>query len=150
MGYRTTKRDNYTVILLTDAIDMSYSKTARQQILDALSQHENVLVDLSGVTYIDSSGVASLVEGFQTAKAEKLDFSLIGVSEAAMMVFKLARLDKIFPIFDTFEQKNKLKCQKILKIIFSIYTSTKLDVKLCYLLKSLVISLQLCLSPFTG
>lgn len=107
MGYRTTKRDNYTVILLTDAIDMSYSKTARQQILDALSQHENVLVDLSGVTYIDSSGVASLVEGFQTAKAEKLDFSLIGVSEAAMMVFKLARLDKIFPIFDTFEQAAK-------------------------------------------
>jgi anti-sigma B factor antagonist len=93
--------------MLADAVDMSCSPTARQIILDALSKKENLMVDLSKVTYIDSSGVASLVEGFQRAKADQLKFSLIGVSEAAMMVFKLARLDKIFPIFDTFEQAAK-------------------------------------------
>ena len=50
------------------------------------------------MTYIDSSGVASLVEGFQTAKKKGLKFGLIGVSEAAMSVLELARLDKVFPI----------------------------------------------------
>ncbi len=107
MSYQTIHKDNYTIIMLADAVDMSCSPTARQIILDALTKKENLMVDLSKVTYIDSSGVASLVEGYQTAKAQKLQFSLIGVSEAAMMVFKLARLDKIFPIYDTFEQASK-------------------------------------------
>lgn len=107
MTYETLKKDGYSIIILTGDVDMASSKDARKQILDSLAQKNNVMVDLSNVTYIDSSGVASLVEGFQTAKAKNLDFFLIGVSEAAMMVFKLARLDKVFPIFDGFEQAAK-------------------------------------------
>jgi len=107
MTYETSKKHNYSIIFLTGDVDMSSSTGARQQILDLLIKKENVFVDLSKVSYIDSSGVASLVEGFQTAKADKLEFSLIGVSEAAMMVFKLARLDKVFPIFSNVEQALK-------------------------------------------
>ncbi len=107
MTYETIKKDEHSIILLTGDVDMSTSSDARKQILDAIARNENVMVDLSKVTYIDSSGVASLVEGFQTAKAGNHHFSLIGVSEAAMMVFKLARLDKVFPIFDTAEQASK-------------------------------------------
>jgi len=107
MSYEIIQKDNYIIIMLSGDIDMSCSPEARQIILDALNKKENTMVDLSQVTYIDSSGVASLVEGFQTAKANKLKFSLIGVSDSAMMVFKLARLDKVFPIFDTFEQAAK-------------------------------------------
>jgi len=106
MIYETKQKDNYSIIMLTGDVDMSSSSDARKQILDSLTK-KNVMVDLSKVTYIDSSGVASLVEGYQTAKATDREFSLIGVSEAAMMVFQLARLDKVFPIFDTFEQASK-------------------------------------------
>ncbi|MFO1435111.1 MAG: STAS domain-containing protein [Gammaproteobacteria bacterium] len=59
------------------------------------------------VTYIDSSGVASLVEGYQTAKKRKLRFGLVGVSEAALSVLKLARLDKVFPIHATVKDRLK-------------------------------------------
>lgn len=107
MAYEISKKHNYSVIFLTGDVDMSSSSGARQQILELLTKNANVMVDLSKVSYIDSSGVASLVEGFQTAKAQNLEFSLIGVSEAAMMVFKLARLDKVFPIFDNAEQALK-------------------------------------------
>ena len=61
-------------------------------------------VVLSEVTYIDSSGVASLVEGYQHAKSHNQRFGLIGVSEAAMNVLELARLDKVFPIFESLEE----------------------------------------------
>ena len=67
------------------------------------------MVDLSQVTYIDSSGVASLVEGYQTAKKSDLKFALVGVSEPAMSVLELARLDKVFPIhadIEAFTQAN--------------------------------------------
>jgi anti-sigma B factor antagonist len=107
MPYETLKKDDYSILMLTGDIDMSSSTEARKQILDCLAKKENVMVDLSKVSYIDSSGVASLVEGFQTAKSVDLNFYLIGVSEAAMMVIKLARLDKVFPIYDTFELASK-------------------------------------------
>ena len=42
------------------------------------------MVDLSKVDYIDSSGVASLVEGYQLSRTQELDFGLVGVSDAAM------------------------------------------------------------------
>ncbi|MGH8597434.1 MAG: STAS domain-containing protein, partial [Gammaproteobacteria bacterium] len=76
----------------------SCSPEARKSILDSLAAAQPTLVDLSAVTYIDSSGVASLVEGYQTAKKKNLEFGLLGVSEAALSVLELARLDRVFPI----------------------------------------------------
>ncbi|MBF8269892.1 MAG: anti-sigma factor antagonist [Gammaproteobacteria bacterium] len=98
MKYNTRQDNNYTIVELDGEVDLSCSPEARKQILDCLSKAQNLLVDLSRVTYIDSSGVASLVEGYQTAKKKALKFGLVSVSTAAMNVLQLARLDKVFPI----------------------------------------------------
>ena len=58
-------------------------------------------VDLAGVTYIDSSGVASLVEAFQAARKRRTGFALVSVGSAALRVLQLARLDKVFTIHET-------------------------------------------------
>ena len=89
---------NFTVVALSGDVDLHYSPVARKKILEQLKNNCNVLVDLSGVSYIDSSGIASLVEGFQLARNKKLQFGLVGVSEAANQVLQLARLDKVFQI----------------------------------------------------
>ncbi len=98
MTYQVQQESGYAIVCLTGDVDLSCSPDARKTILASLSQGQHTLVDLSGVSYIDSSGVASLVEGFQTARKKTLRFGLIGVSEAAMSVLELARLDKVFPI----------------------------------------------------
>jgi anti-sigma B factor antagonist len=98
MQYNTREEAGYRVLELSGEVDLHYSPQARKQILELLGQGHNLLVDLSSVEYIDSSGVASLVEGFQLSKNENLKFGLIGVSDAAMQVLQLARLDKVFPI----------------------------------------------------
>lgn len=105
MSYVVRDQDGYAVVLLTGDVDLSCSPSARSMILSCLGNRKNVLVDLSGVTYIDSSGVASLVEGYQTAKKSKLKFGLVGVSDAALGVLRLARLDKVFPIHATVEER---------------------------------------------
>ncbi len=92
---------DYSVTHLSGEIDIYSSPQAREAILDCLSADRPVVVELSGVTYIDSSGVASLVEGYQTARTKGLKFCLVGVSEAAMRVLELARLDGVFPIYTT-------------------------------------------------
>jgi anti-sigma B factor antagonist len=98
MSYNVREAGRYAVVELTGDVDLSCSPAARAAILGCLKSHRNVLVDLSAVTSIDSSGVASLVEGYQIARKAALQFGLVGVSEAALAVLQLARLDKVFPI----------------------------------------------------
>lgn len=101
MVYGTRDDQGYKILELAGEVDLNESPQARKQILELLKEGYDLLVDLSAVEYIDSSGVASLVEGYQIAKTDNLKFGLIGVSDAAMQVLQLARLDKVFPIFDS-------------------------------------------------
>ena len=101
MEYKTTNEGNCIIITLTGEIDLQTSPKAREQILKTLKNNQHVLVEMAEVEYIDSSGIASLVEGFQDAKSRKLNFGLVNISAATQQVLTLARLDKIFPIFDS-------------------------------------------------
>ncbi len=105
MKYETREEGGYTIIELNGEVDLSCSPEARKQILKCLSDKNNLLIDLSQVSYIDSSGVASLVEGYQTAKKKNLRFGLVSVSASAMSVLQLARLDKVFPINDSVDAR---------------------------------------------
>ena len=103
MKYPVKRQGQYTVLSLNGEVDLNCSPDARKQILKYLNNKENLLVDMSEVEYIDSSGVASLVEGFQLSRSLKLDFALVGVSRPAMQVLQLAKLDKIFPVYDSID-----------------------------------------------
>ena len=72
--------NGFHVIALTGEVDLSWSSDIRRHVLSALADGEPVLVELSDVTYIDSSGIAALVEGYQTAKRKDLQFGLVSVS----------------------------------------------------------------------
>jgi anti-sigma B factor antagonist len=87
---------DYRVIRLGGEVDMSWSQDVRRAVLDALAASSKVAVNLAGVSYIDSSGIAALVEGFQQARGKGQSFVLVECSSAAMAVLKLARLDKVF------------------------------------------------------
>ena len=102
--YPVHEHGRFTVISLTGEVDLNFSPQAREQILKQLNKNKHVLVDLSAVEYIDSSGVASLVEGFQLARSQQQEFALVGVSKAAMQVLQLARLDKVFPMYDSLDE----------------------------------------------
>lgn len=91
--------DGTHVIALRGEIDLQTSPQVRAAILESLGRGVPVVVDMSDTAYIDSSGVASLVEGYQSARGKGLAFALAAVSEAPMRVLKLARLDKIFVIY---------------------------------------------------
>ncbi|MBI5040096.1 MAG: STAS domain-containing protein [Gammaproteobacteria bacterium] len=104
MSGTVRQEGSYAIVCLGGEIDLHSSPEARKLILGCLQEGKPTLVDLSGVAYIDSSGVASLVEGFQLARQRQLDFGLVGVSPAALNVLKLARLDKVFPIYASVQE----------------------------------------------
>lgn len=110
MNINCVSKDQIVRIELSGAVDLYSSPQARKTILGSMEEKppKIVMIDLSAVSYIDSSGVATLVEGLQMAKEKKCKFCLVGLSDAAREVFELARLHKVFSIFPNEEQALKL------------------------------------------
>jgi anti-sigma B factor antagonist len=86
------------VIALSGEIDLETAPAVRKALLDNLKGGKDLLIDLAQVTYIDSSGIASLVESLQLARKQGHDVALVAVSPRALRVLELARLDKVFTI----------------------------------------------------
>ena len=101
MSYKITQQGSYAIVSLDGEVDLDTSPVARKQILDQLGEGRHVLVDLSAVEYIDSSGMASLVEAYKVAKDGKQKFGLVKVSRPAMQVLHLAKLDEVFPLYES-------------------------------------------------
>lgn len=102
----------YDLLRLGGEVDLHYSPQLREKILGSLKEGNPLLIDMASVSYIDSSGIASLVEGFQTAKSAKLQYGLLNISKTAMQVLTLTRLDKVFNIYtDTDEFRKQLSAQ---------------------------------------
>lgn len=101
MKMETQERGTTVVVTLVGEIDLQHSPTVRRQLMDLMFEQRDVLVDLSRVAYIDSSGIASLVEAYQAARKNATRFVLVAVSAPAMRVLQLARLDKVFALADT-------------------------------------------------
>jgi len=89
------------VASLSGDVDLESSPRARELLLGLVGSGRNVLVDLSGVAYIDSSGVASLIEAFQLARRSGTGFALVAPTPSALRVLELARLDRVFTIHAT-------------------------------------------------
>ena len=59
---------------------------------------EHIVVDLSGVTFIDSSGLAVLIKAMQDVKEYGGKFALAGINNTVRSIFEMARLDQVFLI----------------------------------------------------
>ena len=94
--------DGVHILALSGEIDLDNSNELRQLLAArATAEESRLLVDFTDVTYIDSSGLATLVEYMQKALKFGGRFALGGVNERLRTVFDLARLGEIFAIHGT-------------------------------------------------
>lgn len=99
MRIEVTKAADETLIVVEGDIDLYSSPELRTAVLKEVPKAAaGVGVDLGGVTYMDSSGVATLVEGLRSAKEHGKRFSLVAPSTAVTKVLELARLDSVFEL----------------------------------------------------
>jgi anti-sigma B factor antagonist len=98
--------DKTTIFDVTGDIDLANSPEVRKALLSELKELRTprVVMNLSKVRYIDSSGVASLVEGLKASRDAGSRFILFGLSASAREVLQLSRLLKIFEVYDNEEQ----------------------------------------------
>ena len=100
MNHQSRHVGDAIIIEFEGEVDLEQSPKARKVLLGALEERRPIYVDLCRVSYIDSSGIACLVEAFQGAKRKEVTFELVNVSDSALRVFELARLDRVFVIRD--------------------------------------------------
>jgi len=83
-------------------ITLRSTPEVRKVLLDLLRQKNavRVVVNLEKVRYIDSAGVASLVEALRVSRDLKRGFALYGLNRVARQVLELTRLTKVFEIHD--------------------------------------------------
>lgn len=92
--------DEPNVLPLEGEIDLHVSPRVAAS-LGALINRKpaRLVVDLSRVTYIDSSGLAVLIEGMQNMEAYGGKFLLAGLQDNVRAIFEISRLDQVFMIF---------------------------------------------------
>jgi anti-sigma B factor antagonist len=101
MEHEIREEHGLAVAAFSGDIDFNSSPDARRIMLDLVERNRDLMVDMSSVEYIDSSGVASLIEAFQGAKRTGRRFGLVAPSAPALKVLQLAHLEKVLPIFDS-------------------------------------------------
>lgn len=99
--------DRFKVVKLSGEVDLHNSRDVKTLLLGHLEELAHILVDFSELDYIDSSGMATLVEALNLSKTKKLDFHIVGAKDAPLQVLKLTRLDSIFSLLETREQALK-------------------------------------------
>lgn len=92
--------DTSNVLPLEGEIDLHVSPRVAMSLRSMIDKKPaRLVIDLSRVTYIDSSGLAVLIEGMQNVNAYGGKFFLAGLQEDVRPIFEIARLDQVFVIF---------------------------------------------------
>ena len=98
----TEKVDAGFLMLLKGDVDMNTSPDVRANLGQLFGQKgaaRAVLINLAGVRYMDSSGIATLVEAMQNCMKQGMRLRLVEPSPTVQDVFEMARLSSIFEIF---------------------------------------------------
>ena len=100
----TEKIEPGYLLKLKGDVDMNTSGNVRgalAEIFKPASVFSAVLIDLSQVRYMDSSGIATLVEAMQNSMKRGAKLRLFELSPSVRDVFELARLGSVFEIYST-------------------------------------------------
>lgn len=90
-------KEGYTVYFLKGDIDMDNSHRLLEDFDELIKRNETkVLMDFSAVTYINSSGLAALVEMFHRLKDIHGQMRFCGMNQSVRNVFEITRLTKLF------------------------------------------------------
>jgi anti-sigma B factor antagonist len=86
------------------AIDLHVSPEMRASLRAIIDEKpKRLVVDLSRVPYVDSSGLAVLIGAMQSLEHEGGTFLLAGAQETVQVILESARLDKYFRLFPNVE-----------------------------------------------
>ena len=96
------KGSTVLIVVREERLDAHNSGELKEEILRLFEGgKKGILVDLSEVRFIDSSGLGALVSGFKNAISHQGSLKLAGLQSQVKSMFELTRLHRVFEIFDS-------------------------------------------------
>jgi len=96
------------VVQPSGLLDGTKANLLRREINDVVANGANiVLIDLQSVTFMDSSGLSSLVSALKAVRTAGGKLYLCSINDQVKMVFQLTRMDRVFETFANQEEFNK-------------------------------------------
>ena len=98
------KKNDVVICKIDGEINLNTSPELRKAFEGVVHQNiKKVVIDFGGVPYIDSSGLATLIELFQRLKKIDGKLRICDMSEKVKNVFEITKLHKLFDIYDSQE-----------------------------------------------
>ncbi len=102
MNIVVTKENDVVVVAVEGEVDAETSPQLRELFDELLAEGEHsYVIDMAGVEFMDSSGLAALVRLFKRVRIGEGDVKLCGVRPEVLKIFELTRLNRVFDIFET-------------------------------------------------
>ena len=95
MTYKITEEDNISTIFLDGEIDMDKTEEVKEVIFPKIDSDKDVVLNLSSVQYMDSSGISVLIESHQKALEKGTKVIIKDVSKSVLKVIMMAKLEQI-------------------------------------------------------
>ena len=97
----SSKGNKNSIITIEGDVDLYSSPKVREKI-SALTEKKVpvIMINLQGVKYMDSSGIATFVEGFQNIKKYKGKLIFYNLQTLVKDIFEMTKLEKVFEIYD--------------------------------------------------
>ena len=93
--------DVLVIDLREDNLDASNVREFKDAVQAMIHERTKVVLDMSGVKFVDSSGLGALISCLRMVNGRRGDFRLCAMSKTVRALFELMRMHKVFNIHDS-------------------------------------------------
>jgi anti-sigma B factor antagonist len=105
LGLDVSKVDSHSLVAVDGEIDVYTAPKLREKLIELVSEGSyDVVVNLEGVDFLDSTGLGVLVGALKRVKAHEGSLSLVCTQDKILKIFKITGLTKVFPIYSSVEE----------------------------------------------
>lgn len=102
LGLDVREAKGVPVLAVTGEVDVYTAPRLREKLVELVTQGKyQIVVDLEGVEFLDSTGLGVLVGGLKRVRTHEGDLSLVCTQQRILKVFDITGLNKVFTIHDS-------------------------------------------------
>jgi anti-sigma B factor antagonist len=101
LGLDVKERNSWAALSVQGEVDVYTAPQFREQLIQLVDQGQRqILVDLEGVEFLDSTGLGVLVGGLKRVRSQDGDLALVCTQRRILKVLEITGLTKVFTIYD--------------------------------------------------
>lgn len=104
---RSIEGNVLVIELQVDTLDASNVTEFKETVQPSFSEHSQVVLDLSVVKFVDSSGLGALISCLRILNSRNGDFKLSNMSNSVRALFELMRMHRVFHIYESRQEAVK-------------------------------------------